>query len=77
MTSSFILPIVLGLCSTLFGESEILTYGFGVVALVALSPLLSIEILGVFSVFNNKRKVKTEIKKVLKENDKIIILFGE
>lgn len=77
LTSSFILPIVLGLCSTLFGESEILTYGFGVVALVALSPLLSIEILGVFSVFNNKRKVKTEIKKVLKENDKIIISFGE
>ena len=61
----------------MFGESEILTYGFGVVALVALSPLLSIEILGVFSVFNNKRKVKTEIKKVLKENDKIIISFGE
>ena len=76
LTSSFILPMALGLCSVC-APDDILSYGFGIVSLVALSPLLSIEILGVFSMFNNKRKVKSEIKKALKEEDKIIISFGE
>ena len=77
LTSSFILPIALGLCFSLNGEASILNYGFGVVSLVALSPLLSIEILGVFSVFNNRRKVRKAIKVVLKEDDKQIICFGD
>ncbi len=76
LTSSFILPMALGVCSKLAPDG-ILSYGFGIVSLVALSPLLSIEILGVFSVFNNKRKVKSEIKKALREEDKIIISFGD
>lgn len=77
LTSSFILPIALGICASLNGVEDILSYGFGVVSLVALSPLLSIEILGVFSVFNNRRKVRHAIKQVLKEDDKQIIHFGE
>ena len=76
LTSSFILPMALGLCSSL-APNDILSYGFGIVSLVALSPLLSIEILGVISVILNSRKVKSEIKKALKEEDKIIISFGE
>ena len=76
LTSSFILPMALGLCSVC-APDDVLSYGLGIVSLVALSPLLSIEILGVFSVFNNKRKVKSEIKKALKEEDKIIISFGD
>lgn len=76
LTSSFILPMALGLCSSL-APNDILSYGFGIVSLVALSPLLSIEILGVISVINNKRRVKSEIKKALKEEDKIIISFGD
>ena len=77
LTSSFILPIALGLCASLNDINEILNYGFGVVSLVALSPLLSIEILGVFSVFNNRRKVRRAIKQVLREDDKQIICFGD
>ena len=79
LTSSFILPMALGVADSMFNHdaNEILSYGFGIVSLVALSPLLSIEILGVFSVFNNNRKVKSEIKKALKEEDKIIISFGD
>jgi len=77
LTSSFILPIALGLCSTLNGSESILSFGFGIVSLVALSPLLSIEILGVISLFNSKRKARKEIKAVLKENDNIIISFGD
>ncbi|MCF0238008.1 MAG: DUF1538 domain-containing protein [Sphaerochaetaceae bacterium] len=77
LTSSFLLPIALGMCFTQHGAESILSNGFGMVALVALSPLLSIEILGVFSIISNTRKVKSEIKKALMANDKIIISFGE
>ncbi len=77
LTSSFILPMALGLCAGLNGPDSILAYGFGIVSLVALSPLLSIEILGVFSVFSNRYKMNKAIKNVLKEDDKIIISFGE
>lgn len=76
LTSSFILPMALGLCSSLCDPDQILNYGFGVVALVALSPLISIEILGVaFSVLE-KRRSSRAIKKALKEGDEIIIHFG-
>ena len=77
LTSSFILPIALGLCASMNGVSDILSYGFGIVSLVALSPLVSIEILGCYSLISNKIKVNTEIKKVLQEEDKIIISFGD
>lgn len=76
LTSSFILPLAIGVCSNLNGNEYILNYGFGVVSLVALSPLLSIEILGVFSVFQNRRRIKKAIRQVLKEDDKKIIYFG-
>ena len=77
LTSSFILPIALGLCSTINAPTEILSYGFGIVSLVALSPLISIEILGCYSLLVNKLNVKKQIRNVLKEEDKIIISFGE
>ena len=77
LTSSFILPIALGLCSTINAPNEILSYGFGIVSLVALSPLISIEILGCYSLLVNKMNVKKQIRNVLKEEDKIIISFGE
>ena len=77
LTSSFILPIALGLCASLNGPNEILSYGFGIVSLVALSPLVSIEILGCYSLLVNKMSVRKRIKNVLKEEDKIIISFGE
>ena len=77
LTSSFILPIAVGLCSSLNGVDSILSYGFGIVSLVALSPLLSIEILGLVSRLNNARRIKHEIKKVLQEEDKVLICFGE
>jgi len=76
LTSSFILPIAIGVCNNLNGSESILNYGFGVVSLVALSPLLSIEILGALSVFKEKRRIKKAVKQVLLEDDKKIIRFG-
>ena len=75
LTSSFILPIALGLCAELQGEASILSLGFGVVAFVALSPLISIEVLGVVSAIKNKRRARKAIEKVLREDDRMIISF--
>lgn len=77
LTSSFILPLALGLCANLNSVNEILSYGFGIVSLVALSPLISIELLGVVSRFKNQHRIQSAIKKVLKEDDKMIISFGD
>lgn len=54
MTTSFLLPLVIGICYAHNGN--ILTDAFGVVAFVAISPLLTIQILGL--IFKIKSKVK-------------------
>ena len=44
MTASFLMPLALGVCSAVGGN--IATEGFGVVAMVAMTPLITIQILG-------------------------------
>ncbi len=45
MTSTFLVPLCIGACVTLGGN--IMTDAFGVVALVALTPLIAIQIMGI------------------------------
>ena len=45
MTSTFLLPLCIGACTALGGD--VMTDAFGVVALVALTPLIAIQIMGV------------------------------
>ena len=52
MTSTFLLPLAMGACVGVGGN--VVTDAFGVVALVALSPLLTIQIMGL--VFSRKSK---------------------
>lgn len=44
MTATFLLPLAMGACSTLGGN--IVTDAFGVVAMVAMTPLITIQVLG-------------------------------
>ncbi len=44
MTSSFLLPLALGFCSAM--GRDVATQGFGLVAMVAMTPLITIQILG-------------------------------
>ena len=46
MVSSFVLPLAIGACSVL-DPTAIMTQAFGCVAFVALTPLISIQILGI------------------------------
>jgi hypothetical protein len=47
LTSTFILPFVIGFCFALRGHADyVLTDAFGLVAMVAMTPLIAIQILG-------------------------------
>lgn len=48
MVSSFVLPMAIGACSVLQGTENIMTLAFGCVAFVALTPLITIQILGIY-----------------------------
>ena len=52
MTAAFMLPFTMGVCSSVGGN--IMTDAFGIVAMVAMTPLVTIQILGVL--YNRKLK---------------------
>ena len=58
MTTTFLLPLSLGACEALGGNA--MTDAFGVVALVALTPLIAIQIMGL--VYNRKQKALRDIQ---------------
>lgn len=60
MTASFLLPLALGLCSAVEG-SNVATEGFGLVAMVAMTPLITIQVMGlVYKLKARKLKKKAE-----------------
>ena len=46
MTATFLLPFAMGACEAVSGLSRVVTDAFGVVAMVAMTPLITIQILG-------------------------------
>lgn len=74
MTSTFILPFAVGICSVL-QPTAILADAFGLVAMVALAPLISIQTLGFKSVVAKNVKEKIALKRMLETDDKQIIEF--
>ena len=72
MTSTFLLPLTMGACTALGGN--VVTDAFGVVALVALAPLIAIHIMGL--VYEHKLKKSSGIPKPALE-DTIIELEDE
>ena len=75
LTSSFILPLVIGACCSLQGESAVLDFAFGVVAMVAMTPLITIQSLGFKSVLSVRRRDNAAIRRILAAADDQIIYF--
>ena len=77
LTSSFILPLIVGACVALNGGSaaEIMSDAFGVVAMVAMTPLITIQALGFKAVTAAKVKHKIAMKRILEADDEQIIYF--
>lgn len=64
MTASFLMPFALGVCSSV--GTNVATQGFGVVAMVAMTPLITIQILGL--IFKIKSaKLKKQVVSTAKE----------
>ena len=75
LTSSFILPMAMGMCFALRGEAGILSYAFGVVAMVAMTPLITIQILGFRAIMSAKVRQRIVMKRILDADDEQIIYF--
>ena len=76
LTSSFILPFAVGMCAAVTGDvSNILSNAFGVVAMVAMAPLITIQILGFRSIIAKKISDGIAMKKILSAEDEQIIDF--
>ena len=75
MTSTFIFPFIVGICAVLQGESKILFDAFGLVAMVAMTPLISIQALGFKAVATRHFKQKIAMRRILDADDKQIIKF--
>ena len=67
MTTSFLLPLCIGACVSL--NSNIMTDAFGVGALVSLTPIITIQILGI--IYNHKLKAKPTV-----HFDETIVEYG-
>ena len=76
LTSSFILPLSIGACSVIHdGGQSILSYAFGIVAMVAMTPLITIQVLGFKAIATNKLKNRMMMRRIQDADDEQIIDF--
>ena len=75
MTSGFILPLTVGVCMTIQGPDAVLRDAFGVVALVAMAPLITIQLLGFRGIVADRRSERRAMKRILDADDQQIINF--
>lgn len=75
LTSSFILPFAIGACSMLQGVGKIPVDAFGVVAMVAMTPLITIQLLGFRAITAERVKNKRAMARILSADDEQIIEF--
>ena len=75
MTSGFILPFAIGACVSMQGAEAVLRDAFGVVALVAMAPLITIQLLGFRGIIAERRAEKRAMKRILDADDQQIINF--
>lgn len=74
MTSTFMLPFAMGACEAIGGN--VMTDAFGIVAMIAMTPLITIQVLGLYERRKHMRRIKklhTEISMVKDD----IIFFDE
>ena len=75
LTSTFILPMAVGVCCAIQGPGSILSDAFGIVAMVAMAPPISIQLLGFKSVMEAKIRHSAQLKRILNASDEQIIDF--
>ena len=75
LTSSFILPFAVGACFALQGQDRIMADAFGIVAMVAMTPLITIQLLGFRAVMAQKMRERMAIRRIREADDEQILEF--
>ena len=76
LTSGFILPFAIGACVTLQGGGDgVLEFAFGIVATVAMAPLIAIQLLGFRAIAARRMRSRIAMKRILNADDEQIIYF--
>ena len=75
LTSTFILPFAIGACATVGGVDSIMSNAFGIIAMVAMTPLITIQLLGFRAVTTARVREKIAMKRILDADDEQIINF--
>ena len=75
LTSGFILPLAVGACVAAQGAGSVLADAFGIVAMVAMTPLITIQIMGFRAIMARKVRDKIRMKQILDADDEQIIRF--
>ncbi len=70
MTTTFLLPFAMGACSAVGGN--VLTDAFGIVAMVAMTPLLTIQMLGLKSQIDQRIQKRRLILQIQETEDAIV-----
>ena len=75
MTSGFVLPLAIGVCVGTQGADAVLRDAFGVVSLVAMAPLITIQLLGFRAIVSNRMQERRAMKRIVDADDRQIINF--
>ncbi len=75
LTSSFILPLSIGACCILQNEGKVMADALGIVAMVAMTPLITIQLLGFRAVMHKKVRDRVAMRRILSADDEQIIRF--
>lgn len=75
MTTTFLLPLSIGACEAVGGN--LMTDAFGVVALVALTPLIAVQIMGLVYRLKTARIERNQDEKPLPSDSDEIVVFEE
>ena len=75
LTSTFILPFAVGACVILQGPDKVMSDAFGIVAMVAMTPLITIQLLGFRAIVSKTIRNRIAMKKILNADDEQIINF--
>ena len=73
LTATFMLPMAMGACSTLGGN--VMTDAFGLVALVAMMPLISVQVMGAVYLIKSRRVIPKAHELPIFDDNAIIKLW--
>ena len=63
MMSAFVLPLCIGACYALNGETHVMTDAFGCVAFVAMAPIIAIQVCGLIYNVKSKRRKRSFVSR--------------